>query len=627
MKYLLASALVLLSTLFFSVDTYAEEIATPSKNSEDAKLLAEISNCKKQLKEHPDDRALNRQLALLLSQSKEGFAEAKAIFEKIAEDHEDSDSLMDLAGCFIKSDFEECYRLCVKAERLNNGKNYTLAMEKLGQGASRYAKGDLKPAVDLYRSSLEALTKHDVFLVPKLDLSGLGGAYYRLGDYANSLKAYEDLYRLDRDVYGAEDIECGWALLQNVYALNKAGQHELAQKYMDRAVYIFRKNNAERLIEEYKQDHGQKLEPEIAARVNASVFGVKNGIVPPDPISAETSPFTPKVELSADGFRSPWKRQFKQVEAPGWVWVDPTVPVKAVLICVHGLGLHHRAYDSFARRIAPEGIMTVAFDVRGFGTYTEANGMEKLSMKDCVDDLKNVTGLLRHDYPNLPLFILGESMGGGLALRVVAEAPDLVDGLICSVPAGSRYKALATAIKVGAGFLTDKSKPMPVGLSVVNQATSNEELRRAWINDPFSRLSITPAELIDFQLFMDQNVNFARQIAKKPVILFQGHDDKLVKESGTLDLFQALATPQKSLVLIGNTEHLIFEAGQFKDEITLGVIGWMIAHSPHCTGSLNKTASASLSNPANAPNSSAEAAFNNSASAASGSTKETVSAP
>jgi hypothetical protein len=28
-------------------------------------------------------------------------------------------------------------------------------------------------------------------------------------------------------------------------------------------------------------------------------------------------------------------------------------------------------------------------------------------------------------------------------------------------------------------------------------------------------------------------------------------------------------------VIIGNTEHLIFEAGQFKDDLTLGVLGWM----------------------------------------------------
>lgn len=116
---------------------------------------------------------------------------------------------------------------------------------------------------------------------------------------------------------------------------------------------------------------------------------------------------------------------------------------------------------------------------------------------------------------------------------------------------------------------------MEVGKSVVNQATGKSALRQEWLNDPSSRLNLSAEELVQFNKFMNENLAAARKITSKPVILFQGHDDKLVKESGTLELFDTLATPNKSIVIIGNTEHLIFEAGQFKDDLTLGVLGWM----------------------------------------------------
>ncbi len=44
-------------------------------------------------------------------------------------------------------------------------------------------------------------------------------------------------------------------------------------------------------------------------------------------------------------------------------------------------------------------------------------------------------------------------------------------------------------------------------------------------------------------------------------------------------MFESVANPRKTLVMLGETEHLIFEAGQFKEDVTMGVLGWMAAHS------------------------------------------------
>jgi lysophospholipase len=192
--------------------------------------------------------------------------------------------------------------------------------------------------------------------------------------------------------------------------------------------------------------------------------------------------------------------------------------------------------------------------------------------------MKTVISILRRDNPQMPLFVLGESMGGAIALRIGEQIPNEINGLICSVPSGSRYGAKKTALKVAWHFITGRYKPIDIGTQVVSQATSETELREKWIHDPSARMHLSPNELLEFDLFMGQNVEVAKKIDRLPVILFQGDEDRLVKKKGTYDLFEAIKTKQKTLVLLGYTEHLIFEAGQFKDDITLGVIGWMKAH-------------------------------------------------
>jgi alpha-beta hydrolase superfamily lysophospholipase len=262
--------------------------------------------------------------------------------------------------------------------------------------------------------------------------------------------------------------------------------------------------------------------------------------------------------------------------------LDPSGDFKAMVICVHGLGLEHKSFASFAERIAPEGFVTVAFDVRGFGSYAQTKGKEHIDMDGCISDLRTVVSLLRRDNPNMPLFLLGESMGGAIALRLTAEAPNLIDGLICSVPSGSRYKAKRTAFKVALLYLSNRNKPYNVGEGVVKQATAQQSVREEWTTDPAARLKLSPRELLQFQRFMDQNPKYAKLIKVTPTVILQGDDDRLVKKKGNFDLFEALPCDDKAMILVGHTEHLIFEAGQFRDGLAMGVVGWMQSHMPVC---------------------------------------------
>jgi alpha-beta hydrolase superfamily lysophospholipase/thiol-disulfide isomerase/thioredoxin len=259
-------------------------------------------------------------------------------------------------------------------------------------------------------------------------------------------------------------------------------------------------------------------------------------------------------------------------------WVNPILKPRLALLCIHGLGLYSGSYQAFGTQMARLGIATYAIDVRGFGSWMKLEGHTNVDFKDCLTDVKNALEAVRRTHPGLPVFLLGESMGGAIALRVASMSPDLVEGVISSVPAGERFQQKKTDLKVALEFLKGKNKQFDVGTKIVSQATQNEKLREDWSSNPLDRMDLSPKELIQFQGFMNENHDAAKNITDDPVLFVQGTQDRLVKPEGTWELFNQLATPDKYFYAVPS-EHLIFEEGQDKGadlvRLTTMVANWM----------------------------------------------------
>jgi lysophospholipase len=193
-------------------------------------------------------------------------------------------------------------------------------------------------------------------------------------------------------------------------------------------------------------------------------------------------------------------------------------------------------------------------------------------------DLQLVIGAIRADNPGKPLFLLGESMGGAIALQFAAQNPCLIDGLISSVPAGKRFNQKRTSLKVALHYIENKNRTLDIGSDVIPRATKDPSLKELWASDPKTRSTLSPRELIAFQSMMNRNLEFAKQLNKTPVIIFQGVADGLVKPEATYDLFRAVTCKDKSLVMVGNAEHLIFEEGCFTPSVLMGLVAWMESH-------------------------------------------------
>ena len=285
---------------------------------------------------------------------------------------------------------------------------------------------------------------------------------------------------------------------------------------------------------------------------------------------------------------------------PMLTWAPEGKP-KAVVLCVHGLGLHNGTYETFGKRLAGVGVATYALDVRGFGSWQNKNGQGDVDFNDCLEDVRRTLKVLHRIHPDTPVFILGESMGGAIALRATAMYPDLLQGLISCVPSGDRFHQKRTDLKVALQYLKGANKKFDVGTQVIAQATGTKDdpkdvncaLQESWKNDPLAKLSLSPNELIQFQRFMNENHDSTKLIKDKPVLMFQGEDDNLVKAQGTLELWNELPTKDKQIEFIAGAKHLIFEESQFNDQalndkVLLMVDRWIGDHIQPPPGGLHK---------------------------------------
>jgi alpha-beta hydrolase superfamily lysophospholipase len=213
-------------------------------------------------------------------------------------------------------------------------------------------------------------------------------------------------------------------------------------------------------------------------------------------------------------------RWSKDIKTPYRSWIPTEKPLE-VLLCVHGLGFSSASFSQFGRVMAGHGMAVYAMDVRGFGAWVNRKGEAQVDFEACLSDVEAALRVLRKTFPGVPVTMVGESMGGAIALAVTSRHPDLVDGLISSVPSSDRYAKLSSEIVVGSHYLEGSDKTFDVTPEVVDRITTDPKLRAKMETEPLNRMKLSPKELKQFDTFMKGNIDCARLIDKAPVLMGQ----------------------------------------------------------------------------------------------------------
>ena len=126
---------------------------------------------------------------------------------------------------------------------------------------------------------------------------------------------------------------------------------------------------------------------------------------------------------------------------------------KAVLQMVHGMAEHKERYFPMMEFLSKRGYICVMNDLRGHGASVESErdlgffgrgGYNKL-----VEDERLVTLWARSEFPGLPIFLYGHSMGSMIVREYIKKNDDLIAGLIvCGSPSANGAVGLAKALAV-----------------------------------------------------------------------------------------------------------------------------------------------------------------------------------
>lgn len=206
-------------------------------------------------------------------------------------------------------------------------------------------------------------------------------------------------------------------------------------------------------------------------------------------------------------------------------WLPDGQP-KAVILALHGFNDYSNAFALPAPDLVASGIAVYAYDQRGFGAAPHRGrwaGAETMA-----DDAARAAALLRQKYPDRPLYILGESMGGAVAiLAATRKDPPPIDGIILSAPAVWGRQTMNVFERAGlwlAGLLPSMQFSRAT-LPVKVMASDNIPMLRALGADPLvikETRSDTLNGLVDV---MGEALAAAPRLRVKALVLYGEHDE------------------------------------------------------------------------------------------------------
>ncbi len=113
-----------------------------------------------------------------------------------------------------------------------------------------------------------------------------------------------------------------------------------------------------------------------------------------------------------------------------WLPEDRATP-RAVIVAVHGFNDYSRAFAIPAALWAERGIATYAYDQRGFGANVDPGRWA--GGRTLCRDVVTALDLVQRRWPGVPVYLLGESMGGA---EVLALMGGTCSGVAAPKPAG-----------------------------------------------------------------------------------------------------------------------------------------------------------------------------------------------
>ena len=199
---------------------------------------------------------------------------------------------------------------------------------------------------------------------------------------------------------------------------------------------------------------------------------------------------------------------------------------RAVCLLVHGLAEHSGRYGNLAGRLTAKGHSVWSMDHRGHGRSEGIRG-DCRSLQEFVDDLHLLKQRAAEALPGLPLFVIGHSLGGLIALTYAVDHPQEIRGVAVSSPA-LKLTHETPAWKVALVTATAKIAPLAPFQNGVNPSNlcRDPQVVEAYRKDPLIHRVLTARCALALQDALRGSLELAGRLSV-PCVIFQSGTDQV----------------------------------------------------------------------------------------------------
>jgi alpha-beta hydrolase superfamily lysophospholipase len=246
-----------------------------------------------------------------------------------------------------------------------------------------------------------------------------------------------------------------------------------------------------------------------------------------------------------------------------------------MVVIIHGLGTHSGLFSNVVNYLLPQNYAIYAFDLRGHGRSPGQRGYIN-SWDEYRGDLDAFLTLIKQQNSGCSCFLLGNSLGGIVALDYVLSFPNRIQGVIAiGVPLG---RVGVSPLKIMIGKLLSRVCPrfsLDTGIEL-EAATRNQEILAEYAQDTLRHTQSTARLATEFLATVEWIKAHTPEL-KVPLLLLHGEKDRVCLPQGTRLFFEKVTCPDKEFKEYPGAYHELHNELNYQ-EVMADLSSWLERH-------------------------------------------------